>query len=99
MKRDFKQKFNIFFVILLLCCFLFFQSFLIMEKHHECSNDDCFICEVVNEAGRSEKVSLTTSYDLVIPFMPMVFVPFLFVFIYNLFEKETPIRLKVRMNN
>ena len=94
-----KNKLKIIFVLLLLGCFLFFQTFLVIEKYHHCDEEGCMICEVIEEANREEKTFVSSKSIVTLALMPLVFLPFIFLFKEILLKKETPIYLHTRMNN
>lgn len=99
MKKSLIKKLNTILIITLLALFLFFQTFLIIEKNHQCDNDDCLICEVINSEGRKEKTSILTTSSIEITSNIIVFIPFILILKKLLNKKETLINLKVRLND
>lgn len=98
-----KSNFNRVFALLICTCFIFIflfcESFIIGHVNHECTNDNCIICALIQNAE-----NIINQFGRLLFYVSIIFSLLFATMLLTIekgfhYAKLSPIDLKVRMNN
>ncbi len=83
-------------MLLVLLCSV---SAIAFEADHDCCGDDCPICECIEQCENVLRQVGSGAVTAIISIIPFALTGTIVIFCLNFFRNETPVSMKIRLNN